>query len=86
MSAPKYANHHGSKPITAKRPPKEQNEITAMGEVLQSLGNALDQVGGCWGLGRLGFDGSGDSDVMGINELLDHMARNGIRFCVKGKP
>jgi hypothetical protein len=85
MSAPK-----STKKTTVKRPskPKEQNEITAMGEVLQSLGNALDQVGGCWGLGRLGFDGgSGDCEnVMDINELLDHMARNGIRFCVKGKP
>jgi len=48
-----------------------------MGEVLQSLGNALDQVGGCWGLGRLGFD-TNSEDTMEINELLDHMARNGI--------
>ena len=84
MSAPK-----STKKTTVKRPskPKEQNEITAMGEVLQSLGNALDQVGGCWGLGRLGFDGGcGDSDTVDITELLEHMARNGIRFCVKGKP
>ena len=81
-----------SKSTTTKKPaatrtpskPKEQNEITSMGEVLQSLGNALDQVGGCWGLGRLGFD-TNSEDTMEINELLDHMARNGIRFCVKEK-
>jgi hypothetical protein len=74
------------KPAATRKPskPKEQNEITSMGEVLQSLGNALDQVGGCWGLGRLGFDTNSVSDyTMGISELLDHMARNNIRFCVK---
>ena len=64
--------------------PKVQNEITDMGEVLQSLGNSLDQVYGCLGLGRLGFDPQAVNDSMDVNELLDIMARNGIRFCVKG--
>jgi len=75
------------KPAATRKPskPKEQNEITSMGEVLQSLGNALDQVGGCWSLGRLGLDTNSKDGSMEINELLDHMARNGIRFCVKEK-
>ena len=81
-----------SKSTTTKKPaatrtpskPKEQNEITSMGEVLQSRGNALDQVGGCWSLGRLGLD-TNSEDTMEINELLNHMARNNIRFCVKEK-
>ena len=74
------------KPAATRKPskPKEQNEITSMGEVLQSLGNALDQVGGCWGLGCLGLD-TNSEDTMEINELLNHMARNNIRFCVKEK-
>jgi hypothetical protein len=81
MSAPK-------KDANSKTVKNELNEIVGMGELLISLGESLESSGGSMSLTEIGLNDRTNCEdcTMGLGDFLEHMARNGIRFCVKGKP